>query len=203
MEGHRRFGLGLAALVVLAGCGDSAHLAARGPATPRAAVERFLGVLAAPMPYRPTDQARAQREVAALWRRLCRTVDPELRTLRAYEDQVADPLANCGGAVIILALETPDSSDVPPTSGLGWSVGRATDRGSIGFVSTTLRYRRLDRKPGWSVDAEVLVVRRGGSWWVGTPQAVNPGFTRKGGLSEPRLRREYRHLLRIAGGSPP
>ncbi len=45
---------------------------------------------------------------------------------------------------------------------------------------------------------KVLTVRRGGRWFVATPDAVNPLHARTGGFTEAQLRADHAKLLAAA-----
>ncbi|HEY4280552.1 MAG TPA: hypothetical protein VGM91_20180 [Conexibacter sp.] len=194
--------LGVAASLTLLGCGgNAASASSRGPATPQAAVERFLSVLASATPPQHGSEARKKRQVTELWRRMCNTIDPKLRSLRFDDDSRVDRAANCGSVVALLAMYTGENSGVAPVSAITGSVRSATTRGTFGFVSTAVRYRRENQADTAPVVVKILVVRRAGAWWVGPPQAVNPTLARKGGLSETQLRSEYTRLLKSSDNS--
>jgi hypothetical protein len=189
--------LPLVALAVLTGCGDSSAVAARssGPHSPQAAVERFLDVMSPPAGASgPGDGPRD------FWRRVCDTVEPRLRTLR-FDASDPDKRASCGATVTLLTLGTHENSDVPSASGIFGTVRNAHTNGAESVVTVAVRYRPTNGAAGTinAATVKVLTVKRSGVWWLATPQALNPEFATRGGLTEPELATVYRQLLRAAG----
>jgi hypothetical protein len=181
------------AVLVLAECGADAR--ASGPATPEQAVSRFLAVTS-----RKVDQSgdaqQAQRRVHAFWRRACDAIDPELRSLRFYADAPVTK-ANCGAAVVVLAMYTGETGDVPVPRTISGRPLSSRVTGATAIVKTAVDY-----EPGTSATVNVLVVKRDGEWWLATPQALNPVVAADGGLGERKLRSEYRRLLAASRRRP-
>jgi hypothetical protein len=169
----------------LAGCGGATEAA--GPADPAGAVARFLSVTSVKVDQ-GGDEQQAKQRVEADWRRLCTAIDPQLRSLRFYEDQPASAM-NCGAAVAALTFYTGDTGPIAAPRTISGRPLSARVAGDTAIVKTAVRYA-----PGSPATVNVLVVKRGDEWWLATPQALNPRLAAKGGLSDAALRTEYGRL---------
>ena len=197
---HRPFRWAVAALVSvplalgLSTCGGES-----GPSSPAQAVERFLAVMETADAPRRAPSEEARREAATdLWRRACELIDPRLRgRLRGYEDRPADA-TNCGAAVLLAVLYTGDTGEMLPPDRISGEVVSMTQDGDLAVVRTRVRYTTSARgsapKPPAEATANVLVVKRGDSWWMAVPAALNP-LAVVDGLSESELRDAHEDLL--------
>lgn len=87
-----------------------------------------------------------------------------------------DPRVNCGATVVLAVMYTGDTGQMAAPSAIS---GR------------TVATRTSSDRSVVSVE----IVRRNGSWWVATPEALNPLHATDGGYSESELRQQHRELL--------
>jgi hypothetical protein len=183
----------LCVLAALAGCGGT-----DGPSTPQEAVAQYLAPwgdanLAGKGLSESEDKAR-DRE---FWNRLRKLVDPEVRGPASRRDEF-------GGAFALLTAETGEDSGLASPSRITGTPVSAVTHGSTSVVTVALRYEydssRTAASPS-SATVRVLVVERGGAWWVATPQAFNPGAAAHGGLSDAELRAQHELLLHAAAAA--
>jgi hypothetical protein len=149
------------------------------------------------------NEQRRAKQVQALWRSLCEHVDPKIRRgLHFYEKTKIDPLVNCGAVVSLMVAYTGDTGPVAAPDTIKATPISTATRGDTAVVKVTLRFTvgggaeyPAPRSP---VTVKVLTVRRGGRWFVATPDAVNPLHARTGGLTEAELRADHAKLLAAA-----
>jgi hypothetical protein len=196
-DAFRRLALGLLPLAMCAaGCGGGSG---SGSGSPQGAVSGLLAPFAKPLAQRRGDA----KHVQAQWRSLCEHVDPKIRRgLHFYENTKVDPLVNCGAVVGLMVDYTGDTGLVAAPETIKATPISAASRGDTSVVKVTLRFTvgpGADYPaPPSPVTVKVLTVRRGGRWFVATPDAVNPLRTRTGGLSEAQLRADHAKLLAAA-----
>lgn len=190
--------LGLLALSMMCAAGCSSG-SASGDGSPQEAVSGLL----APFAKLPAQRRANAKQVQAVWRSLCEHVDPNIRRgLHFYEKTKIDPLVNCGAAVSLMVAYTGETGPVAAPDTINATPISAATRGDTSVVKVTLRFT-VGRgseypAPPSPVTVKVLAVRRGGRWFVATPDALNPVHARTGGLTEAQLRADHAELLAAA-----
>jgi hypothetical protein len=189
--------------MALAGCAGNGSRTNDG-SSPRRAVATFLAPFPRAVPSQLPSQAEQRRRALALWPTMCDRVDPAIRRgLRVpKEATVPDARTACGAVVVLMVLSTPEGSNVGPAATIAGTPRAAVIHGNISLVTVDVRYRTVPyiNAPPTPTGArvKVLVVKRGGRWWVATPEAFNPVYANRGGLTERELRRSYAKLLAAA-----
>jgi hypothetical protein len=168
--------------------------AARGASSPSRAVTAFLAPFARPV---------APKRTRAVWRTLCDRVDPAIRRgLHFYERGRLDARANCGAVVALMVAYTGDGGGMAQPETITGTPLSAATRGGASIVTVAVRYRArrggTAPPPPARATVRVLVVKRGGRWWVGTPRAFNPSYARAGGLTERQLHADHAKLMAAA-----
>lgn len=150
------------------------------------------------------DEAEQRRRVTALWQALCDRVDPAIRRgLRPNANvTIPDRRAACGAVVALMVLSTRENGSVGQAATIAGTPRSAVTHGNESIVTVDVRYRAMPSEtvppPPARATIHALVVRRGGRWWVATPDAFNPEHAGRGGLSESELHRSYARLLAAA-----
>src|SRR4051794_34960137 len=197
----RLLALGLLALsMCAAGCSSAP---ASGSGSPQEAVSGLLAPFAKAHRDNGRNEQRRAKQVQALWRSLCEHVDPKIRRgLHFYEKTKIDPLVNCGAVVSLMVAYTGDTGPVAAPDTIKATAISAATRGDTSIVKVALRFTvgrgAMYPAPPSPVTVKVLTVRRGGRWFVATPDAVNPVHARTGGLTEAQLRADHAKLLAAA-----
>jgi hypothetical protein len=191
---------GAALILAFAGCGGNAASHASGASSPAAAVEQFLAPFA---DEKPTPHGfRATKEMREFWASTCDQIDPRLRSVMRFyeEDDATDPRVNCGAAVVVLVTYTGDTGEMLQPSRISGSPVSAETSADASIVTVEMRYESPERHgttapPPAKATIKVLVIKRDGSWWVATPQALNPLHAAQGGFDASELREQYERLL--------
>jgi hypothetical protein len=196
--------LAVIASLALSGCATSAAITTSGPgSSPQRAVATFL----APFPstlLAGLTESEQRRRALALWRTMCDRVDPAIRRGLRVNDEVTIPdrRAACGAVVMVMALEPGDGSGIAAPATIAGRPRAAVTQVNTSIVTVDVRYRAMPNAtappPPARATVRTLVVKRDGRWWVATPNAFNPAYARRGGLTEGQLRQSYAKLLAAA-----
>jgi hypothetical protein len=186
-----------AAGLALAACGSN------GGSSPQRAVATFLAAFPRDVPGHFVESEARQRALK-LWPALCDRVDPAIRRgLRpAPEATIPGARTACGAVVATMALDPGEGGDVGAPATISGTPRSAVTHGATSIVTVDVRYRASRANSGPPVPGgatiKVLVVKRDGRWWVATPQAFNPRYASRGGLSIAELRHAYAALRAAA-----